>query len=213
MLHEQSFHQVEDLKKQADKHEKLWREKKEHEVLAWREKIHKEQDHWQHHMHHQMESSKTEHQKQMDTILHSSYLPKCAKTGSTPKWVGSLTSSKFSMDATHLQLGKKSENALKLRKKNVRFQQSASIHIIEEDEADFDNHKELLDSAASKEASVDVEDSKAEDSKAGDGESDIKEPEEESEVQVEKTLKEEVNIQDNTSLESTSLKDNSEKLE
>lgn len=158
MLHEQSFHQIEDLKKQADAREKLWKEKKEHEVIAWREKIHREQDHWQHHMQHQMEASKTEHQKEMDNILHNSYLPKCAKTGSSqPKWVGQLLNSKFSLDETHFypQLSKKSKDALKPHKK-VRFQQNGSIHIIEEDEPDFENQKESAKPACKGSGDADI---------------------------------------------------------
>ncbi|CAI8002718.1 hypothetical protein GBAR_LOCUS3473, partial [Geodia barretti] len=37
-LHEQTCQEAEELKNQADEHEKLWREKKQHEVTAWRER-------------------------------------------------------------------------------------------------------------------------------------------------------------------------------
>ena len=141
-LHEQTFHQAEDLKKQADHHEQLWREKKEHEVIAWREKIHREQDHWQHHIHHQMEVCKNEHQKHMDMLLHTSYLPKCATPFSASKWVGSSMSAKCSTDVTttnqHQKSGKKSRDVLKPKRKSVAFQQNVSVHIIEEYEPDFD---------------------------------------------------------------------------
>lgn len=142
-LHEQTFHHAEELKKQADQHEKDWRERKEHEVVAWREKIHREQDHWQHHLHHQMDVCKNEHKQQMDDLLHKSYLPKCAKS---PKQIGSSTSNKCSTDATHVQHSKTSKDTLKTRKKGVHFQPTASIHIFEEDDTDFEGDVEPTNS-------------------------------------------------------------------
>ena len=138
-LHEDTLHQAEEHKKQADQHEKMWREKTEHEVVAWREKIHREQQHWQEHIHHQMEKCHNDHQKQMDNLLHNSYLPKCAKSCSAAKPVVSL-STKCSTGAT--QHSKKSGP----RKKGVHFQQTASIHIIEEDETDLEDNAEPVDS-------------------------------------------------------------------
>lgn len=141
-LHEQTFHHAEELKKQADQHEKDWRERKEHEVVAWREKIHREQDHWQHHLHHQMDVCKNEHKQQMDDLLHKSYLPKCAKS---PKQIGSSMSNKCSTDAA--QPGKTSKDTtLKTRKKGVHFQPTASIHIFEEDDTDFEGEVEPINS-------------------------------------------------------------------
>lgn len=145
-MHEQTFHHAEELKKQADQHEKIWREKKEHEVVAWRDKIHREQDHWKHHIDHQMEACKNEHKKQMDSLLHKSYLPNCAKSHPTARPIGSSMSNKCSDDATQHM---KSKGTPKPRKKGVHFQQTASIHIIEEDEADFEDAAELTDSVNS----------------------------------------------------------------
>ena len=165
-MHEQTFHDAEEHKKQADQHEKMWREKKEHEVVAWREKIHKEQDHWQHHMQHQMEMCKNDHQKEMEVLLHNSYLPKCAKSRSSPKWTtASSTSAKFPVAAKQ-QHGKnlKSRDTPKQKKKGVHFRQTASIHIIEED--DFEDAAETCqqgtaaegaDVSETKEDIVDVE--------------------------------------------------------
>lgn len=138
-MHEETLHQVEDLKKEADEREKVLKEKKEHEVAAWREKIHREQDHWQHHMHHQMEVCHKEHQKQMEEVLHNSYLPKCAKTNSSQKWILGSRDSIHGHHIHHQQFNKKSRDALKPKKKSVRFQQNASIHVIEEDEPNFEN--------------------------------------------------------------------------
>ena len=145
-MHEQTFHDAEEHKKQADQHEKLWREKKEHEVVAWREKIHKEQDHWQHHMHHQMEMCKNDHQKQMEGLLHNSYLPKCAKSRSTPKGTTvSSTSAKFPVAAKQHGKSMKSRDTPKPKKKGVHFRQTASIHIIEEDE--FEDDAEIFETS------------------------------------------------------------------
>ena len=144
-MHEQTFHHAEEHKKQADHHEKLWREKKEHEVVAWREKIHKEQGHWQHHLHHQMEVCKNDHQKQMDSMLHNSYLPKCAKSHSTQqKWTTvSSMSGKFSANVAHHGKNLKSKDAPKPKKKGVHFRKTASIHIIEED--NFEDDAEFVE--------------------------------------------------------------------
>ena len=139
--HEQTCHQAEELKKQADEHEKLWREKKEEEVMVWRERIHREQEHWEHHMQSQLETCHTQHQREMDDLLHHSYLPKCAKTGG-PKWAGSSSDappsphcqSVVSATAAGPTGQRKSRDGLKQRKKSVRFQENASVHIIEEDE-------------------------------------------------------------------------------
>ena len=145
-LHEQTCHQVEELRKEADEHEKLWLEKKEHEVAAWRDKIHKEQEHWEHHIHHQMEASHTQHQREMDDLLHNSYLPNCAKTtGAAPKWVGSGSAADTVATTTtsnlrrQSQVHRRSRDNLRERKKSVRFQQNASVHIIEEDELGFES--------------------------------------------------------------------------
>lgn len=140
-LHEQTFHHAEELKMQADQHEKNWREKKEHEVVAWREKIHREQDHWQHHIHHQMEVCKNEHKKQMDSLLHKSYLPMCAKSHSTARPIGGSMSNKCSNDTTQHSIKSKSTP-----KPRVHFQQTASVHIIEEDETDFEDAVEPTNS-------------------------------------------------------------------
>lgn len=112
-------------------------------MVAWRDKIHREQDHWKHHIDHQMEVCKNEHKKQMDSLLHKSYLPNCAKSHSTARPIGSSMSNKCSDDAT--QHSMKSKSTPKPRKKGVHFQQTASIHIIEEDEADFEDAAELTD--------------------------------------------------------------------
>ena len=149
-LHEQTCQQVEELRRQADEREKLWREKKEQEVVAWRERIHREQEHWEHHIHHQMEASHNQHQQEMDHILHTSYLPSCAKTtmttGAAPKWIGGgstsdvttatmATSSLRRQSQVHHGHRKSRDGLLRgERKKSVRFQQEASIHIIDEDE-------------------------------------------------------------------------------
>ena len=147
-MHEETVHQVEELKKQADQQEKIWRDKKEHEVVVWREKIHREQEHWQHHIDHQMEACKTKHQKQIDSLLHNAYLPTCAKSASK-QHVGSTASMMSSVDAVH---GKKEDRTgfkkstrdpHTPKKKGVRFQQTASIHIIEAYDTDFN---ESLDS-------------------------------------------------------------------
>ena len=137
MLHEETLHHAEDLKKEADEREKMWKEKKDHEVVAWREKIHREQDTWQHHMQHQMKACHKEHQKHMEEVLHNSYLPKCAKTGSSQKWVLSSSTDFHQPHYGHHQFGKKSREALKPKKKSVRFQQNTSIHVIEENEPEF----------------------------------------------------------------------------
>lgn len=169
-LHEETFHHAEELKKQADQHEKIWREKKEHEVVAWRDKIHREQDHWQHHIHHQMEVCKNEHKKQMDSLLHKSYLPNCAKSHPTARPVGSSMSSKCSNDTTQHSI--KSKGTPKPRKKGVHFQQTASIHIIEEDEADFEDAVEPTDSVKNnsehEHSTVDVDRAEETSSKADD---------------------------------------------
>lgn len=145
-LHEQMYHQVEELKKQADKHEKVWQEKKEHEVTAWRERIHREQEHWQHQIQQNLETCHTQHQREMEDVLRHSYLPNCAKTttGSPPsKWAGKWKSSADTLSRLHNRQSvvagqKKSRDGLKQRKKSVRFQENASIHIIEEDELDLE---------------------------------------------------------------------------
>ena len=143
-LHEQTCQEAEELKNQADEHEKLWREKKQHEVTAWRERIHREQEHWQHDLQHKLETCHTQHQKEMKDILHHSYLPNCAKTteDSSPssKWAVNGKGSAGTLSHLHNRQTvvagqKKSRDGLKQqRKKSVRFQESASIHIIEEDE-------------------------------------------------------------------------------
>ena len=153
-MHEETVHQVEELKKQADQQEKIWRDKKEHEVVVWREKIHREQEHWQHHIDHQMEACKTKHQKQIDSLLHNAYLPKCAKSASK-QHVGSTVSKMSSADAgstvskmssADVVHGKKEDrpgfkkstmDPHTPKKKGVRFQQTASFHIIEEYDTDF----------------------------------------------------------------------------
>ena len=169
-MHEETLHHAEDIKKEADEREKALKEKKEHEVAVWREKIHREQDHWQHHMHHQMEVCHKEHQKQMEEVLHNSYLPKCAKTNSFQKWVSGSRNSIIQHHHTQHQHPKK-DDALKPKKKSVRFQQNASIHIIDEDEPEFENDTASTSQDTSEDSTPVEEDSEKskEESKMDDG--------------------------------------------
>ena len=140
-LHEQACQLAGELKKQADENEKLWQERKEYQVTAWRERIHREQEHWQHHMQQKLEICHTQHQKEMEEILHHSYLPNCAKTTGGP--LSKLAGKSSAVSLLHLHnrqtvvaQQKRSRDGIRpqQRKKSVRFQETASIHIIEEDE-------------------------------------------------------------------------------
>lgn len=121
---EENHKEVEELKEQADKLERSWLEKKNHEVTEWKQKFHRQQEHWQHHLEHHKEVHQQEAKKHAKELLSHSPVIACSRSRK-------ISSSSYREDSS------KSPNSVAPR--TVRFMSKPTVHVLDDPPIEAEN--------------------------------------------------------------------------